>query len=55
MTECGHCKHAEWDYDDFNFGGPVRQWFLAGCRKEVEDPDSCEGYEELDDKEEERN
>ena len=55
MPDCRYCKYADWDYDDFFFGGPVRQWFLVGCRKEVEDPDSCEGYEELDDKEEERN
>lgn len=47
MYNCGNCKHSEWDYDDSNFGGPV-QWFLVGCKKEVEDPDSCEEYEEFD-------
>lgn len=46
MAECRYCKHAVWDYDDFCFGGPVRQWFLVGCKKEAEDPDNCEEYEE---------
>lgn len=46
MPNCQHCKYAEWDYDDFDFGGHVRQWFLTGCRKEVEDIGGCEEGEE---------
>ena len=26
MPDCQHCKYAEWDYDDFDFGGHVRHW-----------------------------
>lgn len=44
--DCQHCKYAEWDYDDFDFGGHVRHWFLVGCRKEVEDVGGCEEWEE---------
>ena len=43
--DCQHCKYAEWDYDDFDFGGHVRHWFLVGCRKE-EEPENCEWFEE---------
>lgn len=46
MLDCQHCKYAEWDYDDFDFGGHVRHWFLTGCRKDVEDVDGCEEREE---------
>lgn len=46
MPDCQHCKHAEWDYDDFYFGGPVRHWFLTGCKKEVEDIGGCKEWEE---------
>ena len=48
MPDCQHCKHAEWDCEDFNFGGPVRHWFLVGCRKEVENPDHCEEYDDTE-------
>ena len=46
--DCQHCKHAKWDYDDFNFGGPVQHWFLTGCKKDVEDVDGCEEVVEED-------
>jgi hypothetical protein len=45
--DCQHCKYAEWDYDDFDFGGHVRHWFLTGCRKD-EDPETCEEYVEAE-------
>ncbi len=47
MPDCQHCKYAELDYDDFDFGGHVRQWFLTGCKKE-EDPDNCEEYDDTE-------
>lgn len=46
MPDCQHCKYAEWDYDDFNFGGHIRHWFLVGCKKDVEDTEKCGEYEE---------
>lgn len=46
MPDCQHCKYAEWDYDDFDFGGHVRHWFLVGCKSEVEDIGGCEEGEE---------
>lgn len=47
MPDCQHCKYAEWDYDDFNFCGHIRHWFLTGCRKD-EDPETCEEYVEAE-------
>lgn len=49
MPDCQHCKYAEWDYDDFDFGGHVRHWFLTGCKKEVVDVEKCMEGEEAED------
>ena len=48
MTNCGLCKYAILDYESY-YGTIHREWFVTGCKKDLEESEDCEGYEEWED------
>ncbi len=53
MSNCKHCRFAEWDYEEY-YNSPDKAWFVCGCIKDLdceEDGAGCEGYEEKQDEE----
>ena len=49
MTDCGSCRFAEWDYEEFS-NSTEKWWFVSGCQKNLDDTegDNCDGYEGKD-------
>ena len=50
MKDCKHCRFSEWDYEEY-YNSPDKQWFVCGCIKDLDAPESedCDGYEETRD------
>lgn len=50
MKDCKHCRFSELDYEEY-YNSPDKQWFVCGCIKDLDAPESddCEGYEETRD------
>ena len=49
MDKCKNCIFAEWDYEDYYYGSPFRQWIFVGCKKELDEGDeNCAEYKEFD-------
>ena len=50
MIECGMCKYAVLDYEEY-YGTTEKQWFVCGCEKGHidDDPKDCEDFEEVSD------
>ena len=46
MAECGICKHAILDFEEY-YGTSQKEWFVDGCKKDC-DPDDCNEFEEVD-------
>ena len=47
MPDCTKCKYAEWTYETY-YGTKRKQWFVDGCRKDLDEED-CDGFEEIED------
>ena len=47
MIDCTKCKYAEWTYETY-YGTKRKQWFVDGCRKDLDEED-CEEFEEIED------
>lgn len=47
MTDCGSCKFAEWDYEEFS-NTTEKWWFVDGCIKGRDcDREQCDEFEEV--------
>jgi hypothetical protein len=46
MTNCGNCRFAVIDYEEY-YGTTMRQYFVSGCKKGLEESEDCEEFEEL--------
>ena len=44
--KCNTCKFAVWDYEEY--AGGYKRWFFDICMKDLDDPEDCEKYEEID-------
>ena len=46
MSDCCMCHHAILDYSEY-YGTKDKEWFVCGCKKDME-PDDCNEYEEVE-------
>lgn len=47
MTKCINCANAVWDYEEY-YNTTKRQYFVSGCKLDMDESDDCEEYIDAD-------
>lgn len=45
MCDCSNCVNAVWDYFEY-YGTTKKNWFVEGCKLDLEESEDCDGYKE---------